>query len=706
MYEYSIDMFKIIRALERSALNGKESSYISIVPGPLYTGIMDIYPNKNQLSGAFASSAKNVKGNKLKNNPSVINNPEAPIILLYNVIVSKLDSVKLSGINGITGFFATETTIWSLVKAEHKMSKELSENTFSLILNNKVSFSTGLSVNRLIEFLEYLEFKIIQKTPDRLIVQMPEKSAKMTQYYFPKVGKPIPYKSNMDPKLGVISEIPIYPVPSVYINNLAEIDELNTDSLYESYKNDSHSLKPMPVSKFNKLYKYVFAETNGSNLREVLSLDYLDADKIFTNNILEARRILGIEAARNFLIKDLTDSLGSQGSYVDPRHIVFLADYVTNKGLYLSLTFYGLNDQDISYLDKASFERVMDVFIEASVFGKNEEITSATSNVYVGETGKYGTGSVILEVDADSQQKYENEISKMEKISLNDVKFDLENIDLNNLNSQQSDVIDIFAELNDNINIDSITSKSGVPSDSMNLINRSNTDLKVKTEIPKFKHTFSSLPADNFSAGSVQLNTRPIISTPTEYKNNIPKSVYIAGKPVVSNLLANAVSKIGTVPELKISQPIPIPINRSENVLLNSNVQVSVNTLPAVQLNTNIKNSKVVVPEIITISEGSNPKLTAINGLTVSGNSYIPLKSVNGVQISEPEVKLDSNVLLSTGVKITPKITLKFPNKTVGVPGVSGVPSVSGVPGVSGVSGIPSVPGIPKALDINNFLKD
>jgi len=687
MYEYSLDMFKIIKALKRCGLE-----YISVVPGPLYTGIIDIYPDNSKLKEQFGIAGKNSKTNKFKSDSNLINNSEAPIILLYNVILSKLDSVKLSGINGITGYFATETTIWSLVKAEHKMSKNIDENKFSLILNNRVMFSTGLDSNRLVQFLEYCNFKIIEKTKDRLIIQMPPESGKLTQYVFPQIGNPYPYKNNNNIQNSQIRELIVYPNPSTYINNLADSDESNTESL------NLESLKPAPVSKFNRLYKYVFAETNGSNLREILYLDFLDSDKTFTNDIMETRRVLGIEAARNFLIKDLTDSLGSQGSYVDPRHIVFLADYVTHKGLYLSLTFYGLNDQDISYLDKASFERVMDVFIEASVFGKNEAITSATSNMYVGETGKYGTGNTLLEVDAIAAKRYEAEIDKIEKLSLDNIKFDLQNIDLNNINNNQPQIIDLFAALNEQSDFKS-DFKSDLKSDfkSNVQIEAASTDIKRKPEIPKIKYSFGALPNDNSNTVNLELNSQPTQIKPTEYKGLNISSVPICGRPVVSDYFASALHKISVIPELKTSEPIPIPLNPTENIILKDNVDIEIEPLQNKKLQTNIQNTKINVPEILSTVEGSKPVYIPVNNLSVSGNSYIPLKSVNNIQIKPEPVNPEPNTLYTSNVKIKPKLSLPI-KKPLGFP--TGFPDTSStVP-----SSIPS--NNIKPVDINSFLQN
>ena len=57
--------------------------------------------------------------------------------------------------------------------------------------------------------------------------------------------------------------------------------------------------------------------TEGSALREVLQFEGVDKARTSTNNINEIYEVLGIEAARNALIKEATDTLREQGLTVD-----------------------------------------------------------------------------------------------------------------------------------------------------------------------------------------------------------------------------------------------------------------------------------------------------------------------------------------------------------------------------------------------------
>ena len=73
-------------------------------------------------------------------------------------------------------------------------------------------------------------------------------------------------------------------------------------------------------------------QTAGSNLSKIIAIDGIDTSRITTNNVYEVWQTLGIEAARNALIKEITNTLEEQGLEVDMRHIMLVADSMTSKG--------------------------------------------------------------------------------------------------------------------------------------------------------------------------------------------------------------------------------------------------------------------------------------------------------------------------------------------------------------------------------------
>ena len=58
---------------------------------------------------------------------------------------------------------------------------------------------------------------------------------------------------------------------------------------------------------------------DGSNLMDILALNYIDTNKTITNNI-EIYKLLGIEAARIAIMNELLDN-EFDGTYINYRHI-------------------------------------------------------------------------------------------------------------------------------------------------------------------------------------------------------------------------------------------------------------------------------------------------------------------------------------------------------------------------------------------------
>jgi len=64
-------------------------------------------------------------------------------------------------------------------------------------------------------------------------------------------------------------------------------------------------------------------------LKKILTFPKVDTQKTISNDCLEVREVLGIEAARQSLINELRFVLGSYGIYVNYRHLSTLTDVMT-----------------------------------------------------------------------------------------------------------------------------------------------------------------------------------------------------------------------------------------------------------------------------------------------------------------------------------------------------------------------------------------
>lgn len=70
-------------------------------------------------------------------------------------------------------------------------------------------------------------------------------------------------------------------------------------------------------------------------------------------------KVLGIEAVRKALERELYHVISFDGSYVNYRHLALLCDTMTCRGHLMAITRHGINRQDTGPLMKCSFEETV-----------------------------------------------------------------------------------------------------------------------------------------------------------------------------------------------------------------------------------------------------------------------------------------------------------------------------------------------------------
>ncbi|KAF4525074.1 hypothetical protein B566_EDAN001988 [Ephemera danica] len=93
----------------------------------------------------------------------------------------------------------------------------------------------------------------------------------------------------------------------------------------------------------------------GSGLRDVLATRGVDWRHTVCNNILEVKDVLGIEAARQTIIKEIRFTMQDYGITLDVRHLMLLADLMTSHGDIHGMTRFGLEKMKESVLMLASY---------------------------------------------------------------------------------------------------------------------------------------------------------------------------------------------------------------------------------------------------------------------------------------------------------------------------------------------------------------
>ncbi|MBS3087105.1 DNA-directed RNA polymerase subunit A' [Candidatus Pacearchaeota archaeon] len=132
--------------------------------------------------------------------------------------------------------------------------------------------------------------------------------------------------------------------------------------------------------------------TAGSNLKDVMKVKGVDADKIVSNDLHETCKILGIEAARQLIINEINKVINSQGLAIDAKHAMLVADTMTAAGTVKGITRMGIIGDKSSILARASFETPVKQFVQATKTGKKDELKSVIENIILNQPVPVGTG--------------------------------------------------------------------------------------------------------------------------------------------------------------------------------------------------------------------------------------------------------------------------------------------------------------------------
>ncbi|KAK3934585.1 hypothetical protein QBC46DRAFT_73601 [Diplogelasinospora grovesii] len=129
----------------------------------------------------------------------------------------------------------------------------------------------------------------------------------------------------------------------------------------------------------------------GYGLRACMTTEGVIGTKCVTNSVMECRDVLGIEAARTTIAKEIGEVMKDMN--IDPRHMQLLADVMTYKGEILGITRFGLSKMRDSVLQLASFEKTPDHLFDAAANMKTDRIEGVSECIIMGQTMKIGTGA-------------------------------------------------------------------------------------------------------------------------------------------------------------------------------------------------------------------------------------------------------------------------------------------------------------------------
>ena len=168
----------------------------------------------------------------------------------------------------------------------------------------------------------------------------------------------------------------------------------------------TNRVKSLPIRGVERIRRCVvlkgkdgyFIRTAGSNISGIMKVEGVDTTRVYTNDVKEVEKMLGIEAARNAMVHEIKQVLDMQGLNVDVRHIMLLADAMTMNGQIKSIGRHGLSGQKAGVLARAAFEETVKHLVNAAIQAEEDRLIGVTENIIVGQTVPLGTGLVKLKM--------------------------------------------------------------------------------------------------------------------------------------------------------------------------------------------------------------------------------------------------------------------------------------------------------------------
>nr|QBK92382.1 MAG: DNA-directed RNA polymerase subunit alpha [Pithovirus LCPAC401] len=390
MLNYDITPYDIVKAFMDD-----KTPMITVIPSPMFMGMIDIFPNTNQLLASnFGEDEDNV------------------LMFLEKTTVENLSKITISGIPGIKEAYpAEESVILGIMKEVRTQVR----NIWRIWYNKGHMNIAGISKEHIIHLFNVSGFIITDENDDWIDVKQVEQEEKMELMMEDTPSTPLEYVKFL------IAE-------DTKIEEKFNIKQLKNDIKDIS---DIEEYPHLPVLEASR-FKYL--ETDGSNLIRVISMDDISTRSTRTSNLHETLSILGVEALRGAFIQMLVQTLTMEGAYVDIHHITLLADYVTHMGAFDPVSFQGMKKHKASMIDVASLEQANDHISTVSIFGNRDLISSVSTAIAVGTHAEIGEYYNI----SNEEMKAAEDVDIVDLTDLNEAFGDLDQEDFSDIFSGEA----------------------------------------------------------------------------------------------------------------------------------------------------------------------------------------------------------------------------------------------------------------------------
>ena len=334
---------------------------------------------------------------------SKVSDLEAPFFYFQNILINKLSSLKISGLNKIRDVEPIIKPIANSLYSEYpliRFTKKESDKNFNLIKLNRVFMNyNGITIGDVIRLLNAAGVTNVQDI----------RKTNLSQEF---------------DDLDLLVEVPLkpddYPTDRKYdASHLVKFKIENDRKNIKDYRTAQKTLRSSKMAELNiaskeakreiiieanniKIYKnpsliynesnLIYAETTGSDFGNLLKLDEVDITRSYTNNMYDIFHYFGIEAVRTYITRDLLLLIKLSDSYIDPRHAGLLSSWMTQFGIITPLTAKGLQKHNLGAIASASYRAPMISVKKDTLHSNIDYLKNTSGSIALGKMSRLGTG--------------------------------------------------------------------------------------------------------------------------------------------------------------------------------------------------------------------------------------------------------------------------------------------------------------------------
>nr|QBK91971.1 MAG: RNA polymerase domain protein [Pithovirus LCPAC304] len=415
MVERKVTIKDVVMALKHGqGKDGIPSSSMFFAHSSTAEGILDIYPNPDLIKDPVAKIELEIKKGSIEQ--TSYREEYSADVFIDNIILPNLDNIRIRGVADIKEIYPVKATVLRVVAKEEKMvlaDKEryaLDRKTvfWKIYYDLNLISSSPIKPKYLLELYEALGYKVVHTDKNFAIITF------KGTIEGPPIADEGPSTEGTSTEGTSIADIKgkSHVLPS----RIAK-DAIDLAKEAKKKKKRNEELPPRQ-KRLLDLENYMFLTTKGSSIVGLMEKAEVDPYYTYCNNIHLMALTLGVEAARQFFIKDLYDTITNQGGYVNPRNILLLADFLFRHGSFLGTNYTGMSAGTMGYFSLATFERSLQTLKKAAVFSQTETLEGVSAAIAVGKPVAIGTGFFEILSKPIFQTLQEEEEEKEEQMDL------------------------------------------------------------------------------------------------------------------------------------------------------------------------------------------------------------------------------------------------------------------------------------------------